>query len=411
MTKSSALQGLVPGSPVGHLQDLHAFDLAGRLQLPVDGGFLVLFWPHPIGGVSLESLDIFAAVIGILQIDTGDNGDFAMTGVPEIFAEQLWLALEALSPVAAAKGDLFGDNGLGGEGDGAIPAAKDLEGQVVVEPVSGVGVVPEQVPGVVPAPVLGDVEEALAGDGPGDPHVVEGGVGADVGPVHGASHVSAQEGSLVDELENILHADGDVVEEDDGGVGRGVAVGVVEHGLQSQVAQLSQANYATSSVAVGARLGLGVDTAGLEKVFGAQGLDVGGEGLEDLGGAVVRVALDDGQGAVVGPQEADGLDDAAQESWQEVDALGEVQGEKELDGLSGGSGGFQGLVARQALGRGALKPLEGAVVGVQNSAHDMPEPLIAEDFSGCSWLFLPIALTFNHDIINFRSVIWRLWST
>lgn len=132
---------------------------------------------------------------------------------------------------------------------------------------------------------------------------------------------------LVYQLEDILGANSDVVEEDDRGGGcvlRRVGHGGVEEGLDGEVAELGEL--------VDAVAFLGVEGAAAEVVGCVEGGKEGLEGGEDLGGAVVGVAFDDGEGPVRGAEEADGFDDAADEAREEGEALAQVEGEEVLDG-------------------------------------------------------------------------------
>lgn len=99
-----------------------------------------------------------------------------------------------------AESDLGFQERACGEDGSAVPAGKDLEGSSRPHAFERGGVVPEDVPGGVPVPVGGDVEEGVAVHAAGDPDVVEGGVWADVCPVHAADHVRFLVVALVDQF-------------------------------------------------------------------------------------------------------------------------------------------------------------------------------------------------------------------
>jgi hypothetical protein len=69
----------------------------------------------------------------------------------------------------------------------------------------------------LPAAGLEDPEELVPIHGTGDPDVVEG--RTTINLVHGAGHIGVLQGALVDEFEDAFHAEGNVVDEEDGRVG------------------------------------------------------------------------------------------------------------------------------------------------------------------------------------------------
>ena len=66
--------------------------------------------------------------------------------------------------------------------------------------------------------------------------------------------------------------------------------------------------------AIDVTAGFGVDVVRSEMVGNVQGGELGGEGVEDLIGAVVGAAFDDGEDTVGGTEEANCFDDAAEET-------------------------------------------------------------------------------------------------
>lgn len=150
------------------------------------------------------------------------------------------------------------EEGFRGESQGAVPAGIDLQGLAVHEGRARSVVVPEKVPCVVPAAAGGSLEEGVAAHAANGPDVVGGAVVAEIDPVHAADHIGVLSLALVDEFEDVFHAEGDVVDEDDGGVEFGEGRGVVEDGLKREVAESGEPNDAVAD--------LGVDVAGGEEV-------------------------------------------------------------------------------------------------------------------------------------------------
>lgn len=219
----------------------HALHLPRRLGLPLDPLIAAAPFPHPIRHVALRILNLASGLVAVLDIDNRHDGDAAVPQAPEVGAPRLGFAVRALVRAGGAEPDLGFEEGLGREGGGAVPAGEDLEGFPGPEVFEGEGVVPEDLPGEVPVAVGGDVEEGVAVHAAGDPDVVECRVGSGRRPVHGADHVGVLIATLVDEFENVLGADCYVVEENDGGVIRGIAlVKVVQQWLQCLIAQSRQ---------------------------------------------------------------------------------------------------------------------------------------------------------------------------
>ena len=215
----------------------HTLDLLRRLSLPHDPLIAAAPFAHPIRHVALDILDLARGLVAVLDVDDGHDGDAAVAEAPEVGAPRLGFAVRALVRAGGAEADAGFEEGPGGEGGGAVPAGEDLEGFPRPEAFEGGGVVPEDFPREVPVAVRGDVEEGVAVHAAGDPDVVEGGVVFRGGPVHAADHVGVLVTALVDEFQDVLGADCYVVEEDDGGVFRGVAlVEVVQEWLQGLIA-------------------------------------------------------------------------------------------------------------------------------------------------------------------------------
>ena len=214
----------------------------------------------------------------ILDIDDRHDRDAPVAQPPQIRAPRLGLPLGTLAAVVAApEADRAVEERLGRKDGGAVPAREDLERFPEPEGLEREGVVGEDVPGGLPGAPGGDVEEGVAVHAAGDPDVVEGGVRAHVRPVHAADHVGGLVPALVDQFEDVLGADGHVVEEDDcravcgGGAALRVFVVEVQERLQDLVAELGEG---LDPVAwVEAVVGLGVDVARVEEVFGAYAFD------------------------------------------------------------------------------------------------------------------------------------------
>lgn len=115
--------------------------------------------------------------------------------------------------------------------------------------------------------------------------------------------------ALVRQLEDVLGADGDVVEEEDGRFIRREHGRVGEERFEREVAEGGEAR---DTVRRG-----GVERRGVQVVAGAEGGEVRGQGGEDGEGAVGGVAFDDGEEAGGGAEEADGFEDAAEEAREE----------------------------------------------------------------------------------------------
>ena len=216
----------------------HTLDLLGRFSLPHDPLIAATPFPHPIRHVALDILNLTRRLVAILDIDNRHDSNAAVAQPPEIRAPRLGFAVRALVRGGGAEADAGFEEGFGGEGGGAVPAGEDLEGFARPEVFEGGGVVPEDFPGEVPVAVRGDVEEGVAVEAAGDPDVVEGGVVFGGGPVHAADHVGVLVAALVDQFQDVLGAECYVVEEDDGGVFRGVVlVEVIQKWLQGLIAQ------------------------------------------------------------------------------------------------------------------------------------------------------------------------------
>ena len=216
----------------------HTLDLLGRFSLPHDPLIAPAPLPHPIRHVALYILNLARRLITILDIDNRHHGDAAVAQAPEIRAPRLGFAVRALVRAGGAEADLGFEERSRREGGGAVPAGEDLEGFARPEVFEGGGVVPEHLPGEVPVAVGGDVEEGVAVHAAGDPDVVEGGVVFGGCPVHAADHVGVLVATLVDQFQDVLGADCYIVEEDDGGVFRGIAlVEVVQKWLQGLIAE------------------------------------------------------------------------------------------------------------------------------------------------------------------------------
>jgi hypothetical protein len=122
----------------------------------------------------------------------------------------------------------------------------------------------------LPAPRLRGLEELVAVESTGDPDVVESCVAVD--PVHGAGRVCFLQETLVDELQHVFHAEGDILDEDDGGVG-GEGFGGGVEGLERLVAEGGEGFDTVDAVA-----GLGVDVVGGGVVGNVEGRELGNEG-------------------------------------------------------------------------------------------------------------------------------------
>lgn len=302
----------------------NALNLLRRLLHPLNR----IIRPYPVRPgrhVPLQPFDQHRSHIVICQIHARHHRDPAVPPQPQVLAETLRLPLRTLVVVRGPEPDLALQHGLRGERDGAVPARVDLERQTLEHALLRLRVVPEQVPRQVPAAVGGDLEERVPVHAPRDPEVVERRVPADEDPVHGADHVRGLPEALVQQLQDVLGADGDVVEEHDGQAwGFGCGGEVVEQRLQSLVAQLRKAD---NAVGPGC---LGVDLVGLEEVPCAQSLDLVAQEHEYLVGSVGGAAFDDGEGAVGGAEELHGLDDGAEEAGEDMGALGEIEREEVL---------------------------------------------------------------------------------
>src|SRR5437763_16128916 len=112
----------------------------------------------------------------------------------------------------------------------------------------------------------------------------------------------------MDELEDVFHAEGDIIDEDDGGVG-----GVVFWD-QGEWAEGLVAEEGERLDAIDVTAGFGVDVVRSEMVGYVQGGELGGEGVEDLIRAVVGAAFDEGEDTVGWTGEANCFDDTAKET-------------------------------------------------------------------------------------------------
>lgn len=128
--------------------------------------------------VAARRLDPAPALVRVLEVDARHDGDAAAAGGPQVLAEELRLALEALAGARAAEVDeggggrggggwwwWWGEQWCGGEGGGSVPACEYLEGLSVVEAGARIWVEGEECLGFVPGAVGGDVEEKVAGEG------------------------------------------------------------------------------------------------------------------------------------------------------------------------------------------------------------------------------------------------------
>ena len=201
------------------------------------------------------------------------------------------------------------------------------------------------------------LDEQVAVAGARDPRVVE--LPAVLVPVHRAAHGGALRGVLVHELEHVLDAQLDVIDEDHLQV-LAKLEGLVEQRLQRQVPQHGEALDAVVAVAA-----VRVDEAGLEEVHHPEGLHVVLHGLQHLPGAVAGAALDDGDDAVLRPQEADGLERGGHQPRQHGQVLVQVEGEHELDLARRGPRRHEALVARE-VDRRALQAVHLVVVRVEH---------------------------------------------
>ncbi len=89
----------------------------------------------------------------------------------------------------------------------------------------------------MPESVLRDLPEGLADDGARDVNVVEDGAG--VRPVHAAGHGGALRRLLEEELEDVVRAKVDVVEEDDLG-GGGELCGFGDEGGEGEIPEVRE---------------------------------------------------------------------------------------------------------------------------------------------------------------------------
>ena len=232
--------------------------------------------------------------------------------MPHVLAEQRRLSHVALqvapvatfAPVHGPELDLLLHDRLRCECRRAVPTRKDLERLLGLPPLLAGRVVPEQVLAELPAAALRDLEELVPIQGTANPDVVKG--RATVDPVHGARHVGLLQDTLVDELEDVFHAEGDVVDEEDRCVWVKVLWGGGER-VESLVAEDGK-GFDT----VDARAGFRVDVVGGEVVGGVESSESGHKDVEDLVGAIVGSAFNDGEGAIGGTEEADSFDDGAE---------------------------------------------------------------------------------------------------
>ena len=267
-------------------------------------------------------------LVVIPDVHTRHDRDPPEPLMPHILAEQRRLAHVALhvAPIATLASvhgpelNLLLHDGLGCERRRAVPARKDLERLLGLPPLLADRVVPEQVLAELPAAALWDLEELVPIKGAADPDIVEGRTTVD--PVHGARHVGLLQDTLVDELEDVFHAEGDVIDKED----RCVWVKVLWGGgkrVESLVAEDCEGFHT-----VDARAGFGVDVVGGEVVGGVKNSESGRQGVENLVGAVVGSAFNDGEGAIRWTEEADSFDDGAEEAGEERGAGIEVEREE-----------------------------------------------------------------------------------
>ena len=134
----------------------------------------------------------------------------------------------------------------------------------------------------LPAARLGDLKELVPVYGTGGPDVVEGRTTVD--PIHGAGHIGGLEKSLVDELKDVFHAEGDVVDEEDSRI-CGEILGRGREWVEGLVAKDGERFNTTDAVAR-----FGVDVVGDEMVGCVQG----GEfmGLASVGSRMCRRGTD-----------------------------------------------------------------------------------------------------------------------
>jgi hypothetical protein len=119
----------------------------------------------------------------------------------------------------------------------------------------------------LPAAGLEDPEELVPIHGTGDPDVVEGCTTVD--PIHGAGHIGVLEKALVDELEDVFHAEGDAADEE-GGCVRGEIFGRGREWVEGLVAEGGKRFNTIDTVAR-----FGVDVVGGEMVGYVQGASSG----------------------------------------------------------------------------------------------------------------------------------------
>ena len=166
------------------------------------------------------------------------------------------------------------------------------------------------------------------------------------------------------EFEEVFGAGGDVVDEEDCGVGGEGEFGGVGRGgeggggadLAGRVGGLGLEDGGRPRDGLdghGAELGQLADAQALGRVQRARRQPVRDAELveferqetQDLERAVVRVALDDAQRAVLWPEEPQGLDHGPEQAREQVDALSEVEGEEVLLLLGGSPGAAHPEVA------------------------------------------------------------------
>ena len=197
-------------------------------------------------------------------------------GLPHILAKQrrlphiaLLILAAPLSPLRRPESNLLLHDRLRREDRRAIPARKRLERLLCLPLVLASGMVPEQVIRKLPAARLGNLEELVPVHGTGDPDIIEGRTTID--PIHGAGHIGVLEKALVDELEDVFHAEGDVVDEEDGRVG-GEIFGRGREWVEGLVAENGERFNTIDAIAR-----FGVDVVGGEIVGYVQGGKFRGE--------------------------------------------------------------------------------------------------------------------------------------
>lgn len=184
---------------------------------------------------------LFTLLIVIPDIDTRYDRNPSIPFMPHILAVPL-------SPLRRPESGLLLHDRLRYEGRHAIPARKHLERLLCLLLVLTSGIVPGEVIRKLPAATLRDLKELVPVYGTGDPDVAEGRTTVD--PIHGVGHIGGLEKVLVDELKDVFHAEGDVVNEEDGRVG-GEILGEEESGWKAWLRRMASASTRSPLPALG----------------------------------------------------------------------------------------------------------------------------------------------------------------